>query len=498
MRLLSPGSGPRVDLGVVLLEADARLGGRTFTVSGEGENTKKLSFDIGGQWIGKKQTRIYELVKQLDIKTIPQFHQGKKVFQSNTSVSTYSGTIPKINIFKILDFELNLRYYMDSLAAKINSLRGWSSKKSGLDSKSVESILYDKTYSDCGGLLDVFVRAVWGTEPKHLGLLFSLFYIHSAGGVYPLAETEGGAQEAKLEGGTQQISQKCAEKFISKGGNIKLNQLVVKITKEKDGTYLLMCRDPTNSDAPFTLYRSKYVILAIPPTQYKSIQFEPCLPLEKQLLAEKAFMGSYLKMILLFKKPFWREKGYSGEITCALDESSFPEFPITMGFDSSQENAKSWGLVVFLAGTSGLYWTQKSTPERHAAVLKHLRHLFKDCEVDEPIEIIEKNWNVHPFTKGCPVNCIPTGAMKLFECAAAPVGNIHFASTETAKEWHGYMSGAVEAGERTAFEVLHKIDSKFPLPVQHQPTQNHSLVSLQNILILIILAIALLAWWFLN
>jgi len=33
-------------------------------------------------------------------------------------------------------------------------------------------------------------------------------------------------------------------------------------------------------------------------------------------------------------------------------------------------------------------------------------------------------------------------------------GKIHFAGTETAREWTGYMNGAVEAGQRAAFEVL--------------------------------------------
>ena len=34
-----------------------------------------------------------------------------------------------------------------------------------------------------------------------------------------------------------------------------------------------------------------------------------------------------------------------------------------------------------------------------------------------------------------------------------PCGRVHFASTETATEWSGYMEGAIQAGERTAREV---------------------------------------------
>ena len=35
-----------------------------------------------------------------------------------------------------------------------------------------------------------------------------------------------------------------------------------------------------------------------------------------------------------------------------------------------------------------------------------------------------------------------------------PVGRVHWAGTETAKAWNGYMDGAVESGQRAAKGVL--------------------------------------------
>lgn len=34
-----------------------------------------------------------------------------------------------------------------------------------------------------------------------------------------------------------------------------------------------------------------------------------------------------------------------------------------------------------------------------------------------------------------------------------PIGKLHFAGTETATKWSGYMDGAIDAGERAAREV---------------------------------------------
>ncbi len=36
----------------------------------------------------------------------------------------------------------------------------------------------------------------------------------------------------------------------------------------------------------------------------------------------------------------------------------------------------------------------------------------------------------------------------------APVGRVHWAGTETATVWCGYMDGAVQSGERAAAEIL--------------------------------------------
>jgi monoamine oxidase len=36
----------------------------------------------------------------------------------------------------------------------------------------------------------------------------------------------------------------------------------------------------------------------------------------------------------------------------------------------------------------------------------------------------------------------------------APCGRIHWAGTETATEWNGYIDGAIQAGERAADEML--------------------------------------------
>jgi monoamine oxidase len=50
---------------------------------------------------------------------------------------------------------------------------------------------------------------------------------------------------------------------------------------------------------------------------------------------------------------------------------------------------------------------------------------------------------------------MPPGAMTQFgPVLREPVGRIHWAGTETASVWSGYMDGALTSGERAAAEVL--------------------------------------------
>ena len=54
---------------------------------------------------------------------------------------------------------------------------------------------------------------------------------------------------------------------------------------------------------------------------------------------------------------------------------------------------------------------------------------------------------------------MPPGVLTDAGCALRePSGLVHWAGTETATRWTGYMDGAVRSGERAAEEVLAALD----------------------------------------
>ncbi|XP_078064890.1 amine oxidase [flavin-containing] B-like, partial [Mustelus asterias] len=80
-----------------------------------------------------------------------------------------------------------------------------------------------------------------------------------------------------------------------------------------------------------------------------------------------------------------------------------------------------------------------------------------------PEDYVEKNWMEEPYSGGCYASVFSPGVLTSFgEVLRQPVGRIHFAGTELANEWIGYMDGAVQAGERAAHEILHRLRKVSP------------------------------------
>ena len=72
-----------------------------------------------------------------------------------------------------------------------------------------------------------------------------------------------------------------------------------------------------------------------------------------------------------------------------------------------------------------------------------------------PTSYVDRDWSAEPWTRGCSGAHFPPGAWtQLGPALREPVGRLHWAGTETATRWMGYVDGAIESGHRAAREVL--------------------------------------------
>jgi monoamine oxidase len=192
---------------------------------------------------------------------------------------------------------------------------------------------------------------------------------------------------------------------------------------------------------------ARRAVLALSPALGARIAYSPPLPSDRDQLSQRMPMGAVIKVHAMYGTPFWRDDGLNGQIVPpgALMESVF---------DNSPEDGAHGALVGFIAGDD-CRRSERGTPEaRRASVLADLARAFGP-RAARPVEYVEQEWCAEPFTRGGPVAVSSPGALTaLGPALRAPVGPLHWAGTETATKWCGYLDGALSSGIRAADEVL--------------------------------------------
>jgi monoamine oxidase len=195
-------------------------------------------------------------------------------------------------------------------------------------------------------------------------------------------------------------------------------------------------------------FLSRYVIVAIPPVLISKINFHPALPLQKQQLLQKLPMGIVGKVFGVYKKPFWRDKGLSGQVV-ADEHSPFQTF-----FDSSPSDSSYGVLLAFCIADRAREFFSRDNHSRKNIAMKIFTYYFGD-EAAQPVHYTDHCFADEAWSGGCYAALYPTGVWTNFRNELArPTGAVHWAGTETSDVWYGYIEGAVRAGERAAREVL--------------------------------------------
>jgi monoamine oxidase len=290
-------------------------------------------------------------------------------------------------------------------------------------------------------VVDAACQSVWGAEADQLSLLYVLQYTAAAGdrstpgSFIKLLSTPGGGQEQRLVGGSVLIAQKVAEKL---GSRVILRAPVRRIV-QVDGRVRVV--------ADGVAVEARQAIVAIPPVLAARIAFAPGLPAGKRALLRAMTPGSLTKVEAVYPTPFWRAAGLSGQGFTNVGLARIP-------FDNSPPDGGIGVLLSFIGGRLHQQWAAMPVAERRAAVLGDFALFTGDQSARTPDEYLEKDWTTEEWTRGCPVGHFAPGVLSKYGAwLRAPVGRVHFAGTETADYWLGYMDGAVRAGERAAREA---------------------------------------------
>ena len=421
----------RRGLSVVVLEARDRVGGRVLNEDiGDGK-----VLEVGGQWAGPGQDRLYALAREVGVETFPTYAGGENLIEFRGSTRRYTGTIPRINAAVLADVA-QAQLKLDRLARRVDLEAPWRTTDADrLDSQTFWSWMRRNVYTPGGRmLLELGIEGVWAAEPGDLSLLHVLFYIASAGKYDLLLDTEGGAQQDRFVGGSQLVAIRAAESLRD---DLVLGAPVRRIVHR--GETVTVVADGATA-------RAKRAVIAIPPPLAGRIAYDPPLPGHRDQLTQRMPQGAVVKCMAIYDEPFWRADGLSGQATSDVG-------PAKVIFDNSPPDGSPGVLLGFLEGRRAREFTRVSQDERREAVVGTFARLFGP-RAARPERYIDKSWAEEEWTRGCYGCYLPTGGWTSYgDALKAPIGHIHWAGTETASVWMGYIDGAIRSGERAAAEV---------------------------------------------
>ena len=421
----------------VVLEADERVGGRILTE----EVLPGLPVELGAQWIGDTHERMFALAAELGVETYPQFEDGETSYEFGDTGVLRENEFHTRFADELAELERVLRS-LDELAAQVPVEAPWLAPRAA----EWDAVTAGAWYNAQGlstvarTLLEICTVGILAVPTAEVSFLHLLFTIQTCGVTSELfAESEGGAQTTRFVGGTSEIPRRLAALLTDR---IVLNVPVQLIEHTATGV-TVHCRGGL-------VARGRRVIVAISPTLAGRIMYDPPLSGVRDQLTQRLPNGSSMKAFFVYDEPFWRADGFNGQL---ISDAG----PARMSNDTCIPDDDHGVILMFLEGDQARTFGRLPEPERRGALTAELvRHY--GSKAAKPELYVDGEWSDRQWTRGCyNANLGPHVWTSYGPALSAPIGVIHWASTDTATYWSAYMEGAVDAGQRAAQAVIDEL-----------------------------------------
>ncbi|CAL1543181.1 unnamed protein product [Lymnaea stagnalis] len=423
-------------LRIIVLEAKDRIGGRTLTRQLTAADGTKDFWDLGGEWVGRPQPHLQYLLRKFNINTFNPVspHDGSQLHKS--SVLSWQTK------FDLMQFtwkvsRLNDKISGVDLKVSVNALE-W-------DNCSFDYFKEENLWTEAAKtIVDSACKCMFGLAPSEMSLLYFLMYVNAAGGLqvflHPREFTGG---ECRIKGGVQQLSSHLVHRLGKKF--VYLNQPVSHIVQSIEGARVV-----TSNNLQILCQR---IIMAIPPHHAAAINYSPPLATAKLGLLQSVPLAFLVKFAVTYEEAFWKldNDKYQYGFQAILENNELG--PVGIVYDASSGRGNP-ALAGFISSSQGL----DGDPKNRRAIIMRLieNHLGPECQ--KILEFSQMDWSKEPFNGGCFLKSLMPGTTKYFNSELRePFDRIHFAGTETATVWCGFMNGAVQSGFRAATEVLYHL-----------------------------------------
>lgn len=411
----------------VLLEANGRVGGRLKRGEIAGQ-----AIDLGGQWVGPTQDRLIEVAQELGMNTYPTYNEGDMII--DVAGTIFKGlTLPS----KVLGEYLGTIAHINELVDEIDPAKPWEAPHAEeWDSITMKSWAARNAETEhVRDLIRIIVEVVLCVPPEQISLLQFLWYMKSGQSFQRVTDTANGAQQDLYKECLVSVPERLAKAV---GDRVVLDVPVHAITQDESQVTAHTAKGS---------WTAERLVMAAPPATAAKIDYSPSLPYKRRGLMARSPMAAVIKCFIAYEKPFWRDAGLNGQSI-----SSASQFAST--FDVTAPGNQHGVLCGFFDGGPAMEWADKSPEERKERVIADIAHVLGD-QAKAPIDYVEQNWPRETWSPGG-YACVPgPGVTSVFgDAIREPCGRIHWAGTETAEVWSGYVDGALRSGDRVAAEVL--------------------------------------------
>src|ERR671916_3328751 len=198
------------NVSVLVLEARDRVGGRLLNHT----LANGTVVEVGGQWVGPTQDRVLALADELGVGLFSTYIEGEHFLAIDGAVKRYGGedfALPQDASADVAEAWEHLQ----QMATEVPLDEPWRATHADTwDAQTLDSWLVANAKTEVGlGYWRTMVPALFSAEAAEMSLLHFLFYCRSGGTLDRLVATHGGAQESRLEGSSQQLALRLADRL---------------------------------------------------------------------------------------------------------------------------------------------------------------------------------------------------------------------------------------------------------------------------------------------
>jgi len=408
---------------VTLVEARSRVGGRVITLR---NFVKGKNIEGGAEFIGSNHPAWLAYAK----------HFGLELFEDAGDIDSdpalfFDGHLLAEREAKALFEEMNvLKKQITADAAAVNEDEPWLSPDAGnLDQRNTAAWLGASSVSAlCKKAFESEWQANNGVALKDQSYLGNLTQIKGGGLEKYWTESE----VYRCRGGNERLAQKFAEQLHAR---LKLKTPIrhIKVTDSK----------ATVRTAANEVIEADDVVLAVPPSVWSQIQFDPHLP---DML--KPQMGTGVKYMTSVKTNFWEARKENPDV--------ISDTMVSMTWDGTAgQKGPGTALSAFSGGPVVEDCERLFARDGRAAYSRVLEQIFPDY-TSNLNNALFMDWPKIPWTMAGYSFPAPGQITRIGPILHDGIGRLHFAGEHTCFKFVGYMEGALNSGASLAKRLLAK------------------------------------------